>query len=117
MKECGVPLSEIVPVEEREGVRFVGLDAGWTVASERFIYGSELPIVLCRAAGAELGGPVTVAGNINEGNDLFAEDLPFPDVREGDVVALLGVGSYNASMYTEHCLRPPAATVAFAERR
>jgi diaminopimelate decarboxylase len=117
VKACGVLLSEVVSVEEREGVRFVGLDAGWTVASERFIYGGELPIVLSRAADAAPAAPVTIAGNINEGNDLFAEDLPFPEVREGDVVAMLGLGSYNASMYTEHCLRPPAATVAFEERR
>ena len=106
-----------VSVEEREGVRFVGLDAGWTIACERFIYRSDLQIVLCRAADAAPAAPATIAGNINEGNDLFAEDLPFPEVREGDVVAMLGLGSYNASMYTEHCLRPPAATVAFAERR
>ncbi len=117
VKECGVLLAEVVSVEEREGVRFVGLDAGWTIACERFIYRSDLQIVLCRAADAAPAAPATIAGNINEGNDLFAEDLPFPEVREGDVVAMLGLGSYNASMYTEHCLRPPAATVAFAERR
>ena len=117
VKECGVLLAEVVSVEEREGVRFVGLDAGWTIACERFIYRSDPQIVLCRAADAAPAAPATIAGNINEGNDLFAEDVPFPQVREGDIVAMLGLGSYNASMYTEHCLRPPAATVAFAERR
>ncbi len=39
-----------------------------------------------------------------------------PALAEGDVVAVIGVGSYNASMASEHCLRPPAASVAFAER-
>ncbi|HTG48353.1 MAG TPA: diaminopimelate decarboxylase [Actinomycetota bacterium] len=118
VKECGALLSEVVSVEEREGVRFVGLDAGWTVACERFVYASDLAIVLCRAAeGGGAAVPITLAGNINEGDDLFAEDLLLPEVREGDVVAMLGLGSYNASMYTEHCLRPPAGTVAFVERR
>jgi hypothetical protein len=37
-------------------------------------------------------------------------------VREGDVVALLRAGSYDRSMYIEHCLRPPAGTVAFTDR-
>jgi hypothetical protein len=32
------------------------------------------------------------------------------------VVALLGVGSYNASLYSEHCLRPPAGAVFFRDR-
>jgi hypothetical protein len=37
-------------------------------------------------------------------------------VREGDVLAMLGVGSYNESMYLAHCLRAPAGVVAFGER-
>jgi diaminopimelate decarboxylase len=115
-KESGVLLADVVTVDERDGVRFVGLDAGYTVAPERFIYGSELPIVLCRAAHAEPDRPVAVSGNINEGDDLWARDLPMPEVREGDVLALLNVGTYNQSMHLDHCLRPPANVVAFADR-
>ncbi len=115
-KESGVLLAEVVTVDERDGETFVGLDAGYNVAPERFIYGSELPIVLCRAADAELHRRVTVTGNINEGDDLWARDLPMPEVREGDVLALLNVGTYNRSMHLEHCLRPPAPVLAFADR-
>jgi diaminopimelate decarboxylase len=116
VKECGLLLAEVVTVEDRDGVRFVGLDAGYNVAPERFIYRSLVPIVLARDVGAEPIGQATVAGNINEGDDLWAEGLPFPDVREGDVIAMLGVGSYNQSMHLDHCLRPPARVVALAER-
>ncbi len=59
---------------------------------------------------------MTVSGTINEGDDLFAEDHPLPEVHEGDVIALINVGSYNASMASEHCLRPTAGAVFFAER-
>jgi len=59
---------------------------------------------------------VTLSGNINEGDDLFAVDLPLPAINEGDVVALLGVGSYNASLHSEHCLRPPASAMFFGDR-
>jgi diaminopimelate decarboxylase len=97
-------------------VTFAGLDAGFNVAPEHFIYGEPVPIILCRAADAPAERAVTVAGNINEGNDLWGEDVPLPRVREGDVVALLRVGSYDRSMYIEHCLRPPPATVAFTDR-
>lgn len=116
VKECAVHLAEVVTVEERDGVTFVGLDTGWNVMGERFVYGSSLPLVLCRAADAAPAGPVTVSGNINEGDDLFGEDVPMPIVREGDVVAALGVGSYNASMTSVHCLREPARTVFFTDR-
>jgi diaminopimelate decarboxylase len=115
-KEMGTLLGEVVTVEERGGVTFVGLDAGYNVAPERFIYGSPVPVVLCRAADTQPAAHVTVSGNINEGDDLWAEDLPFPEVREGDVIAVLGVGSYNQSMHLDHCLRPAADVVTFADR-
>jgi diaminopimelate decarboxylase len=103
-------------VEERDGLRFVGVDVGWNAMGERFIYHSLLPMVLCRAAEAPSVRDVTISGHINEGDDLFAEDLPFPDVVEGDIVAALNVGSYNASMTSEHCLRPAATSVFFTDR-
>lgn len=115
-KESGVLLAEVVTLDERDGVRFVGVDAGYNVAPEHFIYGAELPIVLTRAADAEPGATYTVAGNINEGDDLWGQDIPLPELREGDVLAFLGVGTYNRSMHLDHCLRPPAGAAAFADR-
>ena len=116
VKESGVLLMEVVSVEDRDGVLFAGVDAGWNQAPEPFLYGDLFEVILCRAAGADADRPVTVSGNINEGNDLFAQDLPMPAVREGDVLALIGVGSYNASLYSAHCLRPPAGAVFFRDR-
>lgn len=115
-KECGVMLAEVVTVEDRGDATFVGLDAGFNVMPEHFIYGSAQESVLCRAADAPRTETITLAGNINEGNDLFAEDYPFPPVEEGDVVAMPGVGSYNAAMAMEHCLRPHAGELFFADR-
>jgi diaminopimelate decarboxylase len=115
-KEMGVLLTEVVSLDDRDGYRFVGVDAGFNVAPGRRIYDEPIPLVLCRAADSPGKRPITVAGNINEGDDLWAEDLPMPEVREGDVFALLRVGSYNRSMHIDHCMRPPARTVAFAER-
>lgn len=117
VKECAVHLAEVVSVEDRDGHPFVGLDTGWNVMGEHFVYASLLDLVLCRAADAEPTQRVTISGNINEGDDLFAEDYPFPEVREGDIVAALAVGSYNASMTSVHCLREPAGSVAFGDRR
>jgi diaminopimelate decarboxylase len=115
-KESGILLAEVVTLDERDDVWFAGLDAGFNVAPEPFIYGALAPIVLCRAADAQPSRPYTVTGNINEGNDLWGEDVPLPEVAEGDVLALLLVGAYGRSMHIEHCLRPPAGTVAFTER-
>jgi len=116
-KEAGVLLSEVVSIDERGGVTFAGLDAGYVVAPERFIYRALLPIVLCRDADGDPSQTYTIAGNINEGDDLWGEQVELPELGEGDVLALLNVGTYNASMRLEHCLRPPAGTAAFADRQ
>jgi diaminopimelate decarboxylase len=115
-KQAGVHLAEVVTVEDRDGSTFVGLDTGWNVLCEHFVYRIPFFPVLCRAADAPAVHEVTFSGHINEGPDLFAEAHPFPDVLEGDIVALPNVGAYNASMTSAHCLREPPPSVAFEDR-
>jgi diaminopimelate decarboxylase len=115
-KECAVHLAEVVSVEDRDGTTFVGLDTGWNVINEHFVYRIPFHPILCRAADGEPAAHVTVSGHINEGNDLFAQDHPMPPVVEGDVIAIPNVGSYNASMVSVHCLRPGAGAISFADR-
>lgn len=112
----GVLLAEVATVEERLGRRFVGLNVGWNVVNYRVVYGLDVPVIHTTAADASPVQPVTFAGNINEGTDLFVDDFPFPEVAEGDIVALYGVGCYTLTCYHPHCLRPPAAAVFFTDR-
>jgi diaminopimelate decarboxylase len=114
--EAGLLLAEVVTVEQRLGTSFVGLDCGWNVMNDRRLYGNELEWVVSGRADAPQTHRVTVAGHINEGDDLFGEDVPFPDVAEGDIVAMVGVGGYSHSMWTDHCGRPRAGALFFAER-
>ncbi len=115
-KQCAVHLAEVVSVEDRDGTTFVGLNTGWSVVNEHFVYGIPFHPILCRAADADPIADVTVSGHINEGRDLFAVDHPMPEVREGDIVAIPNVGSYNASMVSAHCLRPAPASMFFTDR-
>ena len=64
-----------------------------------------LQAVPCRREeGAEISD-ATIAGNINEALDLFAVDVPLPEVREGDFLAFLNAGGYGSAMSSDHCLR------------
>ena len=114
-KDAAILLGEVVTVETRRGVKFVGLDIGWNVDCAYFIYGFAQEIVLCRDAAAERTESVTVAGHINEASDVFAEDYPMPPIEEGDIVAILNAGAYHQAMSSTHCLRP-AGTAVFLER-
>jgi len=114
-KDAGILLAEVVTVETRRGVTFVGLDIGWNVNCAYFIYGFKQEIVPCRGPAAPATTRVTVAGHINEASDVFAEDYPMAPVAEGDVVALLNAGGYDQAMSSTHCLRPMGGAV-FLER-
>ena len=114
-KDAGILLGEVVTVEARRGVTFVGLDIGWNVNCAYFIYGFAQELVPCRDPAAERTTRVTIAGHINEASDVFAEDYPMAPVSEGDVVALLNAGGYDQAMSSTHCLRP-LGTAVFLER-
>jgi diaminopimelate decarboxylase len=76
-----------------------------------FIYRYAQEIVPVRSPLRDRTRLVTVAGHINEAGDVFAEDYPFPDVAEGEPVAILNAGGYLQAMSSTHCLRPMAGAV------
>jgi diaminopimelate decarboxylase len=110
-KDTAILLSEVVSVEDRRGVTFVGLDMGWNINNAYFIYRFAQEFVVCRAADVPRTERVTVAGHINEASDVFAEDYPMAPVVEGDIVALLNAGGYHQAMSSTHCLRPMAGAL------
>ena len=110
-KDAAILLGEVVTVERRRGITFVGLDIGWNVNCAYFIYRYAQELVVCHAADARRTEIVTVAGHINEAGDVFAEEYAMPPVQEGDMVAILNAGGYLQAMSTTHCLRPTGSAV------
>jgi len=115
-KEAAILLAEVVTVEDRMGTPFVGLDMGWNVMNDHFVYDAPFEFVVCARAEADRDLLATLTGHINEGDDLWAELYPFPRVEEGEIVACINVGGYNQAMQMPHCLRPPAPAVYFEDR-
>jgi len=112
-KDAAILLAEVVTVERRRGVTFVGLDIGWNVNISYFVYRFAQELVVCRTAAAPRTETVTVAGHINEAGDIFAEDYPMAPVEEGDIVATLNAGGYLQAMSMTHCLRPMGSALFF----
>jgi diaminopimelate decarboxylase len=121
-KNAGVLLAEVVTLEDRSAtgdgsVIFAGLDCGWNVMNLCFVYHESVETVLCRAANAPRTQRFTLTSHINEGPDIFAEDYPMPPLKEGDIVAILGVGAYCQPTWNEHCLRPVPQVLWLDDRR
>ncbi|HWS26840.1 MAG TPA: methyltransferase domain-containing protein [Xanthomonadales bacterium] len=104
VKDAGALLTEVTQVEEKGGRIFVGVNAGFNVHPEPAFY--KLPLIAAPVQRSSTARQrVSIAGNINEALDLFAEDVALPAVREGDVLCFLNAGGYGASMSSQHCLR------------
>lgn len=110
--DAGILLVQVTTVEEKGGVTFVGVDCGFNAFCLPVLYHFPHEVVLCRAAGEPAALTCTVAGHINEAGDLFAEGIRLPEVREGDILALLNAGGYGAAMASNHCSRPHALEIA-----
>lgn len=103
-KDAGMLVLRAVYAEHKRERKFVGLSGGFNLAVEPAFYGLPCEPVPCRRR----AGPVetvTLAGNINEALDIWAQDVNLPPIEAGDFVALLNAGGYASSMSSQHCLR------------
>lgn len=110
--EAGILVVEANTVESKAGTTWIGVDAGHNVNVYVAHYGIPLEIAHVARPAAAGEACYSVAGNINESNDVFARDVELPTVREGDLLALLPAGAYGSSMASDHCLRGWAKEIA-----
>ena len=116
IKDAGILVLEVNTVEKKKDTLFVGVNGGFNIACEPAYYSmpSEVAPLCLRAPKEEAYAkcvPVTIAGNINEALDIWYRDIPLPELREGDKIALLNSGGYAGAMSSNHCMRG-----AFTER-
>ncbi|MFA5262411.1 MAG: methyltransferase domain-containing protein [Opitutaceae bacterium] len=104
VKDAGVLVTEVTQVEEKAGIVFVGVNAGFNVHPEPVFYRLPLePVPALRRPGP--GTRCTIAGNVNEALDVWAEDRVLSPLEPGDILCFLNAGGYGASMSSHHCLR------------
>ncbi len=107
VKDAGLLLLSVTDVERKRDTMFVSVDGGFNLHPEPAHYDLPCEPVACvpRETDRALWQPVTVAGNINEALDLWAEDHPMPPLAEDDRIALINAGGYGAAMASNHCMR------------
>ena len=98
-------------VERKRSTDFVGVDGGFNLVIEPFFYSlpcQPVPVRVADPATAfadERLDTVTIAGNINEALDVWAEGIALPPLAEGDLLAFLNAGGYGSAMSSNHCMR------------
>lgn len=118
---AGVLLARVEYVKRGVGKRFVVLDAGMHTLLRPALYQAFHFAWPARFAGGvdriaeELDAgalePADLVGPVCESSDFLALDRPFPDVYEGDLIAVFCAGAYGMSMASTYNDHPRPAEV------
>jgi diaminopimelate decarboxylase len=108
--DAGALLVRVLYVKETEHKRFVVVDGGMNVLLRPALYGSYHHIVPVerRTASTSLAD---VVGPLCETGDFLARGRELPEVRAGDLLAVLGAGAYGMALASNYNSRPRPAEV------
>jgi diaminopimelate decarboxylase len=106
---AGVLVSRVTYVKDGEARKFLILDAGMNDLIRPAMYDAHHEIVSVREGAG--GSLYDVVGPVCESSDLFGRDRRLPQMKDGDLVAILTAGAYGAVMASAYNARPPAAEV------
>ena len=97
--EAGVTLYTVGAIKDIPGVKkYVAVDGGMFDNPRYALYESKYTALLANRAKEECSEIVTVAGKCCESGDIIAVNVPLPEVKCGDILAVLSTGAYNYSM-------------------
>jgi diaminopimelate decarboxylase len=109
---AGVLVAQVIYVKRGDAKTFLIIDAGMNDLIRPALYDSHHQIVA--VAEPEPGSPrplYDVVGPVCETSDLFAAGRALPELKSGDLVAILSAGAYGAVMASSYNARPPAPEV------
>lgn len=109
--DASVLLTKVNTIKENPCKKYVGVDAGFNTLVRPTMYGSYHHIVVANKLDEPEKEVYDVAGPICESGDLIAKDRKLPEIKEGDVLAVLNAGAYGFAMSSQYNSRPRAAEV------
>jgi diaminopimelate decarboxylase len=107
---AGILVSRVTFVKEGEAKKFLILDAGMNDLIRPAMYDAHHEIVSVRE-GKGAAAVYDVVGPVCESSDIFAAARRLPELKAGDLVAILTAGAYGAVMASAYNARPPAAEI------
>jgi diaminopimelate decarboxylase len=113
---AGVLLTRVRYIKQTSSKKFAIVDAGMNDLIRPALYQSYHQIVPCRVSAAADADPSTstskslekidIVGPVCESGDFFALDRDMPEVREGDLLAIMSAGAYGFVMASNYNSRP-----------
>ncbi len=114
--QAGALLARVLYVKRSGSKTFVITDAGMNDLIRPALYQAWHEILPVTRDPKAASGVVDVVGPVCESGDFFARDRTMPEVRPGDLVAILDVGAYGMSQTSNYNSRPRPAEVLIEGR-
>lgn len=115
---AGILVTKVLYMKEGEAKKFVIVDAGMNDLIRPSLYGAYHEIRPLSEAVLQRGKhQVDVVGPVCESGDFLAKDRSLPDVRPGEMLAVMSAGAYGFVMSSNYNSRPrvPEALVKDGE--
>ena len=99
---AGVAVYRVGAVKKRPGKTWLLIDGGMADNPRYALYGARYSCLPVSGVGRERSEDVSIAGPFCESGDILIEDLPMPDIREGELIAIPVAGAYQLSMSSNY---------------
>lgn len=109
--DAGILLTRVNTIKVTPFKKFIGVDAGFNLLVRPVMYGAYHQIIVANRLNQPEKEVYDVAGPLCESGDILARDRPFPEVYEGDLLAILNAGAYGFVMSSQYNSRPRCAEV------
>jgi len=105
---AGVLLTRVLYIKETEQKKFAIIDAGMNDLIRPALYGSHHQIVpvVQPSMSRNKTEKMDIVGPVCESGDFFAQDREMPELRPGDLLAVMSTGAYGFVMASNYNSRP-----------
>jgi diaminopimelate decarboxylase len=95
---AGVAVYKVGAIKRRGNKVWILIDGGMTDNPRHAMYGARYSCLTVAGPGRERSEVVSIAGPYCESGDVIIEDLPMPQIEEGELIAIPASGAYHLSM-------------------
>jgi diaminopimelate decarboxylase len=110
--KVGILVTKVLYVKKTEEKSFVVVDAAMNDLIRPSLYDAYHEIIPIKpVTGHQSPVTVDIVGPICESGDYFAKDRELPEIKSGDLLAILDAGAYGFSMSSNYNARPKVAEI------
>jgi len=99
---AGVAIYRVGAIKQRGDKIWILTDGGMADNPRFALYGARYSCLPVEGLSREVNAKVSIAGPYCESGDVVIEDLPMPELKEGELIAIPVAGAYHLSMSSNY---------------